>query len=423
MSDLQRSFIKAKLAHLPPMPPEPPEGLTAEEREDEEAIGDLLETPQSPQDVDVDDSSSPSSTSSVGTVRPLPGRKLFARPKGLSSSAGGGKKPDLEPLPWSSHFDQELYLTASSPTQVVTHHVYITPPASSGPLLVTHHGAGSSGLSFAVFTSELRKLLPNVGILSLDARGHGDTVVKGEAGGGSNPSLDLSLETLSSDLVSVVRLTQEKLGWTTLPDILLMGHSLGGAVVTNVASQGKLGEKVLGYVVLDVVEGSAIDALQSMQTYLSTRPSVFDSLASGIDWHIRSRTIRNAESARTSVPALLMPSPSSPNAWLWRTNLASTQPFWEEWFLGLSGKFLGAKGGKLLLLAGTDRLDKPLMIGQMQGKYQLHVFPEAGHFIHEDQPAKTAMAVADFYKRNDRSAMVMPPKVADLLKLKGHGGV
>jgi protein phosphatase methylesterase 1 len=33
----------------------------------------------------------------------------------------------------------------------------------------------------------------------------------------------------------------------------------------------------------------------------------------------------------------------------------------------MSKKFLSGKGAKLLLLAGTDRLDKELMIGQMQG--------------------------------------------------------
>ena len=48
------------------------------------------------------------------------------------------------------------------------------------------------------------------------------------------------------------------------------------------------------------------------------------------------------------------------------------------------------------------------------GKYQLQVFPEAGHFVHEDQPAKTAQILADFYRRNDRSALVLPPKVADM---------
>ena len=49
------------------------------------------------------------------------------------------------------------------------------------------------------------------------------------------------------------------------------------------------------------------------------------------------------------------------------------------------------------------------------GKYALQVFPEAGHFIHEDLPEKTAIALVDFYKRNDRSALVLPPKVSDLL--------
>jgi protein phosphatase methylesterase 1 len=50
------------------------------------------------------------------------------------------------------------------------------------------------------------------------------------------------------------------------------------------------------------------------------------------------------------------------------------------------------------------------------GKYALQVFPEAGHFIHEDLPEKTAIAIVDFYKRNDRSTMVFPPKVSDMLK-------
>lgn len=51
------------------------------------------------------------------------------------------------------------------------------------------------------------------------------------------------------------------------------------------------------------------------------------------------------------------------------------------------------------------------MIGQMQGKYQLQVFPEAGHFLHEDQPAKVAAVVAEFWRRNERASLVLPPKV------------
>ncbi|KAI9784101.1 MAG: Protein phosphatase methylesterase 1 [Geoglossum umbratile] len=395
MSDLQRSFLKAKLAHLPALPPD-----------------DVVEAPS---EIDFDDSSSASSASSTGTIRPLQSKNLFAVPTGTAPRKAG----QLERIPWSTYFSQELYLpkpaTDGKPT--ITHHVYVTPPAPKGPLFVTHHGAGSSGLSFAVLASEIRKLLPQAGVLSLDARGHGDTVVSPSKE--EDMTLDLSLEILGDDMINTIRLAQAKLGWEELPPLVLVGHSLGGAVVTDVAKRGILGDMVLAYAVLDVVEGSAIDALQSMQTYLSTRPLGFTTQASGIEWHIRSRTIRNSTSARIAVPALLRqdPSPQNPSrTWVWRTDLAKTQPFWEGWFIGLSKKFLEAKGGKLLLLAGTDRLDKELTIGQMQGKYQLQVFPEAGHFIHEDLPEKTAVTLVDFYKRNDRSALVLPPKVGDLLK-------
>lgn len=245
----------------------------------------------------------------------------------------------------------------------MVYHAYLTSPVDKGPLFVMHHGAGSSGLSFAVVGSEIRKRLSSAGILAIDCRGHGSTVSP------DDEELDLGLGTLSSDLYSVIQLTKAEMNWKELPSIVLVGHSLGGAVITDLAKTGKLGASLLGYTVLDVVEGSAIDALQSMHTYLSTRPVGFATLQAGIDWHIRSRTIRNSISARTSVPALLVfnanVDPTRP--WRWRTNLGATQPFWEGWFVGLSKKFLGARGGKLLLLAGTDRLDTELTIGQMQG--------------------------------------------------------
>ena len=147
-------------------------------------------------------------------------------------------------------------MKVSRPTENVVYHAYLIPPAAKGPLLVTHHGAGSSGLSFALFASEIRKALPNAGVLSLDARGHGETVVEQLDGQSNNARPDLSLETLSQDLLNVIHLTQAQMAWPALPDLVFIGHSLGGAVVTNVAVSGKLGNSVLGYAVLDVVEGT-----------------------------------------------------------------------------------------------------------------------------------------------------------------------
>ena len=57
------------------------------------------------------------------------------------------------------------------------------------------------------------------------------------------------------------------------------------------------------------------------------------------------------------------------------------------WFTGLSKRFLVARTARLLILAiilaGTDRLDRELMIGQMQGKFQMEVVPDVGHMLHE----------------------------------------
>jgi protein phosphatase methylesterase 1 len=56
------------------------------------------------------------------------------------------------------------------------------------------------------------------------------------------------------------------------------------------------------------------------------------------------------------------------------------------WFSTLSSKFLAIRTARLLILAGTDRLDKELMIGQMQGKFQMEVIPNVGHMLHEVRP-------------------------------------
>ena len=50
--------------------------------------------------------------------------------------------------------------------------------------------------------------------------------------------------------------TKAACGWAEMPDLILVGHSLGGAVVVDVARGGALGKAVQGYAVLDVVEGT-----------------------------------------------------------------------------------------------------------------------------------------------------------------------
>jgi protein phosphatase methylesterase 1 len=55
----------------------------------------------------------------------------------------------------------------------------------------------------------------------------------------------------------------------------------------------------------------------------------------------------------------------------WRIDLTKTEKFWHGWFLGLSELFMSIPEAKLLILAGVDRLDKNLTVGQMQGQQYL----------------------------------------------------
>ncbi|CAG8433708.1 10416_t:CDS:2 [Diversispora eburnea] len=247
------------------------------------------------------------------------------------------------------------------------------------PLFIMHHGAGSSGLSFALCSSHIKRLMDNkCTIFSYDCRDDND----------------LSLERLSQDLVDVLK--------AAFDDEVVKKR----CVVSHVASK-RLVPSMTCLAVIDVVEGSALEALKGMLPFLRNRSTEFKSIEDAIEWSINSGTVHNPESARISTFPLLIEKIENKesthdegvNKYVWRTDLVTTQKYWEEWFTGLSEKFLSARAAKLLILAGTDRLDKPLTIAQMQ---------ESGHMIQEDAPEKTASTLTDFWKRNEK--LILPVK-------------
>lgn len=95
---------------------------------------------------------------------------------------------------------------------------------------------------------------------------------------------------------------------------------------------------------------------------------------------ISSGTLKKLESAKVSIPSQLI---LKDGKYVWRTDLFKSEIYWKGWFTNLSKIFLSVKAVKLLLLAGTDRLDTDLTVAQMQGKYQLVLLP-CGHVIQED---------------------------------------
>jgi protein phosphatase methylesterase 1 len=213
---------------------------------------------------------------------------------------------------------------------------------------------------------------------------------------------------------------------------------------------------LVGIIVIDVVEGTAMESLSAMQSFLRSRPTHFKSIPNAIEWCVRSGQIRNIESAKVSMPGQIvntetnklatselplaaddssssgisnpmsipededdeaeaeqeetkkegatfacpMVAGPNPKKYTWRIDLSRTEKFWNGWFVNLSEKFLQIPIPKMLILAGIDNLDKALQIGQMQGKFQLQVLARTGHAVHEDQPSQVADTLASYLVRN-----------------------
>ncbi|ORX72654.1 protein phosphatase methylesterase [Linderina pennispora] len=276
----------------------------------------------------------------------------------------------LHPLDWSSYFDSKQSIEVGN----TAFNVYSCKHTNTGPIFILHHGAGHSGLTFGLLAKHLSANLPACSIVAMDCRGHGDT---------TGPHDDLSLAQLVNDQIAVF----EEMFPGNARDVVLMGHSMGGAVAAHSA---KRLQHVLGVALVDIVEGSAMDSLHAIPVFISMRPQSFASVEQAIAWHIDSGAIHSVESARLSVPSLV------------REIEPKKYPFWRGWYQGLSKAFVTAPAARLLVLAGTDRLDKELLIAQMQGKFQLEVLPSAGHTIQEDLPQQLAEILMAFWQRNQR---------------------
>lgn len=366
-----------------------------------------------------------------------------------------GSKRDYTPAKWNKYFSEyeDVHVREN------TFRVYKR--GDSGPALVLLHGGGFSALTWAVFSASVTNLVA-CRVVAIDLRGHGDSVTTDDD--------DLSASTMASDVGDTISM----LYGTDAPPVILIGHSMGGAIAVHVAA-GDLIPSLCGLVVIDVVEGTAMDALASMQSFLRGRPTGFRSIEQAVEYCVRSGQVRNLESAKVSMPGQIkncvtnkaatndlslyepsketdvaerLPSEnvieeepgieendntsySDKNAshdtkdslnaddtweqhsfsvqegkrsrltdkYTWRIDLAKTEKYWSGWFKGLSNIFLNCPVPKMLLLAGIDRLDKELMVGQMQGKFQLQVLGQCGHAVHEDVPEKLADIMASFMVR------------------------
>uniref|UniRef100_A0A7G3AQ62 Protein phosphatase methylesterase 1 n=1 Tax=Lutzomyia longipalpis TaxID=7200 RepID=A0A7G3AQ62_LUTLO len=363
---------------------------------------------------------------------PIPSASKISK---LDGSSRRGFQKDYSPKQWNEYFKERQIV----PVEDNKFCVYKSDePQEKGPLIILLHGGGFSALTWALFSQEITSMI-FCQCLAVDLRGHGDTE--------TTDDWDLSATTLATDVAKVISALYPEGN----PQIILVGHSMGGAIATHLVHLN-LVSNLIGLTVIDVVEGTAMDALASMQSFLRSRPSHFKSIPQAIEWSVRSGQIRNLESAKVSMPGqiidtetkklstneLPLPETSEPapavstfanplsipedaeadtpessasvfkapevaNAkkYTWRIDLSKSEKFWAGWFEGLSQKFLDLPVAKLLLLASIDGLDRTLTVGQMQGKFQMQVLARCGHAVHEDRPCEVAEVIASYMIRNE----------------------
>ena len=214
---------------------------------------------------------------------------------------------------------------------------------------------------------------------------------------------DFSIETLIKDSIKVIEYLAKKF---PSKSIVVVGHSMGGAVAAKTVKtifetpdKYTLAKSVVKAVtVIDVAEGTAMSALSSMDAVIAAKPKDFITEEEAIIWNVQSNTVRLTESARVSTPPTLfhIKESSGRERYQWKTDLTKTRPYWEGWYKGLSKDFINEKVPKQLVLAGPDRMDTELTIGQMEGKFKLDIVANVGHLIQEDDPKALSEVIEGF---------------------------
>ncbi|KAF9918420.1 Protein phosphatase methylesterase 1 [Linnemannia zychae] len=337
---------------------------------------------------------------------------------------------EYEPLDWPAFFQSKRKYPIS-PQLDSTNIVYNLYESNAGrkhlPVIVLIHGAGHCARSFALVAQALHAtpiLNLNARILCPDLRGHGETT--------SDDQTNLDVEHLAQDLENLLlSLYGDNVGryldkngkvvGQGPPNIHLIGHSMGGSIVTQVAFRNRV-PNISSLFVLDMLESNLQGAANAIRRWCEARPPVCKTISQAIQWGVESGTVRNVLSARVSFPGMIVydptalippPSDSNPNphhvqeptmgGFVWRTDLLASEEHWPTWYVGQNHKLLSlvsASIPKMLILSEYSKLDTELSAAYLMGRFELLKMNQAGHAVQEDDPETVTNALLQFWVRH-----------------------
>ncbi|KAF9550003.1 hypothetical protein EC957_002064 [Mortierella hygrophila] len=346
---------------------------------------------------------------------------------------------DYEPLDWPAYF-QSKRRYAIPPQKDPTNIVYTLYESNAGrkhlPVIVLIHGAGHCARSFALVAQALHashNLSLHARILCPDLRGHGETT--------SDDQTNLDLENLAQDLETLLLSLYgdndgrylDKAGKEIgrgPPNIHLIGHSMGGSIVTEVAYRNRV-PNISSLFVLDMAEANGHAAPRAIRAWCEARPPVCRTITQAIKWGVESGTVRNILSARISFPGMIAYNPTAlipatpstnpthnPNnppeptmgGFTWRTDLLASEHHCPSWFRNQNHKFLSSvlnpnpnnnpqKVPKMLIFAEhSRRLDTELSSARLEGRFEFLRILQVGHAVQEDDPEAVTNALIQYWQ-------------------------
>lgn len=268
-------------------------------------------------------------------------------------------------------------------------HFHVTEwgPADGWPVLMMH---GIRGYA-ETFAGVAAALQPGVRVIAHDQRGRGRT--------DWDPARNYYTDAYVADLEALV----QALG---LARFDLLGHSMGG--INAIVYAARHPQQVRRLVVEDAGPGAfeTSEGATRIRKELATTPAGFDSWDAACAFMRALRPTVSEEAREQRLRSMLKPAGEGGFTWRYdHAGIADTRLHPDPArAVDLAAHVAGIACETLVVRGGRSDYLQPSMVEHMRAlnpRIAAVEIPDAGHYIHDDQPALFAQAVTAFLKRAD----------------------